>query len=236
MVEERETLEQEQLEFVKQEEQYEEQEPQQEQPQQQQQQRPQERNFRELREKAARIEQERDLALKKLQELEQSRQQSFELKDDDLVEGKHLSKYDKKIKDLETQIEQYAQKTSEVATETRLKAQYQDFDKVVTEANINQLRELYPEIADTINSTGNLYNKAVAAYTMIKKLGIIGEDNYQQDRSTAQRNAAKPRPTSSISPQQGDTPLSRANAFANGLTDEVKAQLRKEMEEARRGY
>ena len=37
-----------------------------------------------------------------------------------------------------------------------------------------------------------------------------------------------------MSPQQGDSPLSRANAFANGLTPELRVQLIKEMEEARK--
>ncbi len=51
-----------------------------------------------------------------------------------------------------------------------------------------------------------------------------------------QKNASKPKPLASVNPQQGDSPLSRANAFANGLTEELKDQLRKEMSESRRGY
>jgi hypothetical protein len=39
----------------------------------------------------------------------------------------------------------------------------------------------------------------------------------------------------SISPQQGDSPLTKANAFANGeLTPELKAQLWKETNQYRR--
>ena len=66
-------------------------------------------------------------------------------------------------------------------------------------------------------------------------MGIYREDNYSKDRDKAQSNASKPKPLASVSPQQGDSPLSRANAFANGLTDELKSQLRKEMEQARQG-
>jgi hypothetical protein len=54
------------------------------------------------------------------------------------------------------------------------------------------------------------------------------------DKLRAQKNAAKPKPLASVNPQQGDSPLSKANAFANGLTDDLKKQLRKEMEDARR--
>ena len=53
-------------------------------------------------------------------------------------------------------------------------------------------------------------------------------------RSKARENHAKPRPISSIGAQEGDGPLSKANAFANGLTDELKQQLLKEMQEARK--
>ena len=76
--------------------------------------------------------------------------------------------------------------------------------------------------------------KAVSAYKHIKKLGLYTEDTYQADRDLAQRNAAKPKPLVSVSPQQGDSPLSRANAFANGLTPELQKQLRQEMEDARK--
>ena len=54
----------------------------------------------------------------------------------------------------------------------------------------------------------------------------------QNDKAKAVINAQKPRPLTSISPQQGDSPLSKANAFANGLTPELQAQLLKEMKQS----
>jgi len=155
---------------------------------------------------------------------------------DSLAEGKHLSIVDKKIKRLEKQLKQYEQQSSLSATEIKLKTQYPDFDNVVSADNLNNLRSMYPEIAHTINSSSDLYSKAVAAYTMIKRLGISPqEDIYKQEKELAQRNAAKPKSLASISPQQGDSPLSKANAFANGtLTDELKAQMWKEMNQYRK--
>jgi hypothetical protein len=91
---------------------------------------------------------------------------------------------------------------------------------------------MYPELAETLGSSSNLYGKAVSAYTMIKNLGIYQEDQYSPDKQKAQANAAKPRPLASVGTQQGDSPLTRANAFAEGLTDDLKRQLRKEMAEA----
>lgn len=204
-------------------------------------------SFKELREAKNKAQRERDQAVRLLEEMQarqetakQLQQQAPETDDelniapDEIAEGKHLSKLTKKIQNLEKQLQNYHHQSAEVTAETRLKSQYPDFDKVVSKENIEQLRSEYPELAHTLNSSTDLYTKAVSAYTLIKKFGIHQEDNFAQEREMAQKNAAKPRPLTSISPQQGDTPLSRANAFANGLTDELKAQLRKEMEEARK--
>jgi hypothetical protein len=205
-------------------------------------------SFRELRMKAEKAERERDELLRIIREQESQRSQvksaepeednEVNLGNDDLVEGKHLSKVGRQIKKLQQEINQYKQQSSEVATEVKLKTLYPDFDKIVSRENIESLRVSYPEIANTINSSsGDLYSKAVSAYTMIKKLGIIQEpvvDIYKEDKERAQANAAKPRPLSSVSPIKADSPLSHANAFAKGLTKELQEQLRREMEDARR--
>jgi predicted transcriptional regulator len=203
----------------------------------------QERNFKTLRANKDKLELERNEALEKLAKYEQQKsalkptlQESDDyglgLGEDDLAEGKHLKKINAHIQKLEKQINKYQQQSSEIGVETKIKQQYPDFDKIVSKDNIELLRSLHPEIAQTINSSSDLYNKAVSAYTMIKKLGIVTEDNFQQDRALAQKNAAKPKPLSSVSPQQGDSPLSHANAFANGLTDDLKKQLYREMIDA----
>jgi len=199
---------------------------------------PQAKNFRALREKAARIERERDEAMRRLQELESAKNPeedySVNLGDDDLAEGKHLSKMQKQIKKLEAKLKQTELQSTATLAEAKLKMQYPDFDAIVSKDNVETLRLMYPELAHTLNSSTDIYSTAVSAYTMIKKLGIHQEDAYAADRERAQRNAVKPRPLASVNPQQGDSPLSHANAFANGLTDELKAQLLKEMMDARR--
>jgi phage shock protein A len=198
----------------------------------------QERNIRALRQKTEQAERERDELRRKLQEIEAAHTHVPEEDDevrigpDELAEGKHLTKVGRKIKKLEEQLKQYQQQTTEMSAETRLRTQYPDFDAVVSKDNIDQLRQNYPEIANTLNTSNDLYSKAVTAYTLIKKLGIQSEDPYKSDRELAQKNAAKPRPLTSIAPQQGDSPLSHANAFANGLTDDLRKQLHKEMVDA----
>lgn len=198
-----------------------------------------------LREKAQKAEKERDEAIRYAKEIEARTKASPEIPEEDysvnveedsLVEGKHLSKVNKHIKKLEEQLKSYQQQTAMNATESKLKSQYPDFDTVVCKENLESLRYAYPEIANTINSSTDLYSKAVSAYTMIKKLGITNEDIYAEDKALAQKNASKPKPLASVSPQQGDSPLSKANAFANGkITDDLKKQLWREMNEIRKG-
>lgn len=203
------------------------------------------KTVKQLKEKAER---ERDEAIRRAKELEErltgyqhaqpEEDYSLNLGNDELVEGKHISKIDKKvdakIRALEEKLARYESQSSQSLVEAKLKLEYPDIEKVVTKENIELLSMQEPDIAATIQDSQDLYKKAVTAYKLIKKFGIQPEDSYQNDRARAQENAAKPRPLTSIAPQQGNSPLAHANAFANGLTEELKAQLLKEMMEARR--
>lgn len=196
------------------------------------------KNLRALREKAERIERERDEALRRLQEIE-AKQQPVEDEDaleaDVYVEGKHLNKTAKKIKKLEQELKEYQQKNNEMLVETRLKTQYPDFDSVVTKDNIEALKTNHPELAHLVRPGQDLYSTAVSAYSLIKKLGIAQPtESYSEEKTVVQRNINKPRSISSVSAQEGSSPLSRANAFANGLSDDLKKQLWKEMEDSMR--
>ena len=197
------------------------------------------KNFAAVRAAKTKAERERDAAYKRVQELEHLQQVQTqaqadpELGDDELVEWKHVKKT---VKGLEQKLNSYQQTSYEAQVDARLKAEFPDFDKVVSTDNVNSLKESYPELAGSVGSNPDLYAKAVSAYKMIKQFGIHQDDNYSKERDMAQKNAAKPRPLVSANPQQGESPLTRANAFAEGLTDSLKKQLREEMEAARRGY
>ncbi len=160
----------------------------------------------------------------------------YNINDDDLLEGKHLKQYAKKIQQLEQKLYSQQQQTSTQLAQAQIRAKFPDFDRVVNEDNIEHLRYAYPELANTLNSSTDLYSTAVSAYTMIKNLGIVPKEDFMAQKAQAQKNAAKPKPLASVNPQQGDSPLSKANAFANGLTDDLKMQLRKEMEQARQNH
>ncbi len=204
---------------------------------------PAQESWKILREKAERAEKraaELEAELRKAtsnQAEEAEEDLGFSIDEDALAEGKHLNKVNKKIQRLENQVKQYEQQATMVAIENRLKARYPDFDSVVSTENLSNLAAAYPEIANAINDSRDLHSKAVAAYTMIKKLGIAPqEDSFQAEKLVAHKNAAKPKPLASISPQQGDSPLSKANAFANGgeLTDDLKKQMWREMNQYRK--
>ena len=204
-----------------------------------------EMNFRAIREAKERAEYERDEYNKQnraLQEELQRAQQGasgaveedYGVGTDDLLDGKHYRKMMKEVESLKKQLTNVHQETSSVAIETKLKQQYSDFDTVVSAKNIKALREAHPQLAQTLLNDPDLYSKGSSAYTMIKNLGLDKKDLYDRDKALAEQNHNKPRPLSSIAPQQGDSPLSHANAFANGLTPELKNQLLHEMNEAKK--
>jgi hypothetical protein len=177
-------------------------------------------NAANLRRQLEEAQRERDMALQKLQDSADGI-----LGDDDLVDGKSLKSVKQEIKDLKNQL-----------INARIKSQYADFDSVVTVDNLNILRDSYPEIMETLRTSNDTYTQACSAYTLIKKLGIIPNQQDMQNRARVQVNSNKPRPAVSVGPQQGDSPLSKANAFDGGLTPELKKQLHKEMEEYRKRY
>ncbi len=212
-----------------------------------------EMNLRILRERSEKAERERDELLKQMmsfrheqqpkvehkvqQEQEEDYLASMGLDEDSLVEGKHFKAYLKKQRDLEKQLQQYKTQSNQDTVEARVKSQFPDFDSVVSTQNLTALRQANPDLADMILATPDIYKQATLAYKMVKQYGIdTPKPNFDAEKAVAQRNAAKPKPMASVSPQQGSSPLSQANAFANGMTKELQSQLLREMREASKGY
>jgi hypothetical protein len=199
------------------------------------------RNFAQLRKERNRIAQEKDALERRLAQYEQQAQrqaspveedEEIPLGDEDIAEGKHVKQLVKEQKRLKAELETFKAKASEDITESRIRARFPDYYSVVNEETLTALTEEDPELAYTIQSSPDFYNKAILAYKEIKKRGIVPDARYDADKKRAKENAAKPRPLVSASPKQGESPLSHANAFANGLTSELKASLWKEMQDA----
>lgn len=191
---------------------------------------PAEQNFKELREKAKRAERERDelkAHLEKLQSPKQPEEEDdFEFKDDDLLEGRQIKKYLKKQKELEKKLASYEKQSSSMSVEMQLRNKYPDFDKVVNDSSVERMKQEYPEMFNTIQSSSDLYSKAATAYKLIKQFGLSDNPTFKKEEEQIQHNLSKPRTAASVGTAI-DSPLAGANAFANGFTDELKERMRK---------
>lgn len=211
-------------------------------------------SFAELKAEKERLARENQDMMRKLLERElyntQAKQQQrriddpeedldVKIEDDDLVDGKAAKKLDKKRGNEINELRQRVQKYEQQLLEQRLRAQYPDFDQVVTVDNLSMLAYMRPGIAKTIDSDLNLESKAETAYEIIKSLGIYKQTTpqHEAEKKRIQENALKPKLSPAVAAQQqGESPLSKANMFAEGLTPQLKEQLKREMEQARRGY
>lgn len=212
---------------------------------------PQLRRFREMREARLRAEWERDDMARRLREYEEAKsrpqvqaesEDDFGIDPDAVLEGKDIVKVLKRHeKQIERKIAQQYQQQQQVVmqnvVENRLKMEMPDIDNVVNAENIRQLQSMYPELAQSINSNPDLYTKAKAAYTMIKKLNIVPEPqpvyDYEADRRRIAQNTAKPKPVQTVAQRQ--SPLAASNAYDGELTDAIKNQYWKEMQKAMKG-
>jgi len=136
--------------------------------------------------------------------------------DDELVEQRHLRSA--------------IQKIQADNLDLRLKSKFPDFDQVVNTQALKKLAAEDPELAYSIDSTQDMYAKAVAAYKMIKARSP--REEYSEDDERFEENSYKPRSSNSLSPGSSDRPLSQANAFQRGLSSEEKSKHYREMQEA----
>lgn len=171
------------------------------------------------------------------QKIQIAEDDDFDMSDDTYVEGKHLKKYVKslkqELKNTKQQFEEFNKQSALNQAEMRLKNQFSDFDSVVSKENLEKLQSQKPVLYRTILANSDLYDKGYAAYELIKSSGIV-TDQYQEIDKRVEENRSKPRSAANASPQSGDTPLTRIGDYDRRiLTDERKDQLRKQVEQAK---
>lgn len=178
-------------------------------------------NFKRLRDKNKQLEEELSLIKRKQEEIYNSQQNSSEeeLAPDDIPEWKHVEKRFKKL-------ENYIKQKETATIPDRLNSKFNDFEKVVSEGNVELLKKQEPELFVSITSNQDLYQKGVAAYKAIKALKIYKDDLYKEEKKHVQQSSSRPMSAQSI---QGQGAIHDANLFAKGLTPELKKQLYKEM-------
>jgi hypothetical protein len=182
-------------------------------------------NFRKMRETL----EQRDEEIRMLRERDNNSNED-ELGEEDLVEGKHLKRGLSEIKDI-------IRKKELESVPDKLKSKFEDFNDVVTKENLEKLQKTEPELFQTLQvedgkklSAGDLFVKGIAAYKTIKSLKISPENQeYMNKKEHIQSNHDKPMSVQAIN---GAGAIHQANAFANGLTPELKKQLNKEMVES----
>lgn len=207
-----------------------------------------ETSMRILRERAEAAER-RSHELERMVQMNMSQQQNnkievvdedddFDLSDDTYIEGKHLKKYVKglkqELKNTKRQFEEYNQQNALTQAEMRLKTQFNDFENVVSKENLEKLQMQKPALYRTILANTDIYDKGYAAYEFIKNSGIL-TDHYQELDKKVEENKFKPRSAANAAPQSGDTPLTRVGDYDRRiLSEERKDQLRRQVEEAKR--
>ena len=202
------------------------------------------RNLREAKERemqrATKAEYERDQLAKYVENIQrqmsggqQQPQNDLGIEDDDYVEGKHLGKVTAQMKQMQNELQQWKNYSEETTAELKLNSEFSDFNDVVTEESVKAFIKEYPEMRGSIQNSDPLYNRGKATYRLIKKFmgDKIKPKVNKVNQAMVQNNTGKPRPTSSINADQ-NSPLSKANLFANGYNEDVGAALEQEMYDA----
>lgn len=177
------------------------------------------RNFREIRksneELRRRISQYEAAAQKSIPPIVDD-SDDIPIDDDAIAEGKHIKtvlRQQKQLKAELAELKAFKQKTAEDMVESRIRSRFSDYDQIVNSETLTVLAEEDPELAYTIQSSPDLYNKAVLAYKEIKKRGIMPSETYDKDKRRAADNASKPKPVASVTPRVGESPISQASAW-----------------------
>lgn len=168
----------------------------------------------------------------------ESDEDDFEVSDDSYIEGKHLKKYvrnlKQELKNTKKQFEEYNQQHALNQAEIKLKNQFNDFDSVVSKENLESLQQQKPVLYRTILANSDIYDRGYVAYELIKNSGILS-DQYQELDKKVEENRSRPRSAATAAPQSGDTPLTRVGDYDRRiLSEDRKEQLRKQVEEAKR--
>lgn len=172
-----------------------------------------ERNLRYLRERAEAAERraaelEYQMKLREQQSKPQVQidDDEMNIEDDSYIEGRQLKKYVNKLKQqvsqTNKQFEEYTKQQDSKIAVNSLKSQYQDFDSVVNEDNLNKFAQEEPEIYRSILSNPDVFDRGKAAYNMIKKTFR------SEQRVEPIQQSGKPRSAASAGPQTAQTPLS----------------------------
>lgn len=153
------------------------------------------------------------------------------LSEEDIITVKQAKKLAEKTAN---QVAQKVLREREAATaEERIMLKFPDYKDVITNENVEYLKQNEPEITDYLLSLAHdPYKQASEAYKWMKKVVKPLDPQLENDKKRAQANAAKPLSVQAIS--KSASPIGQAHMFENGLTPQLKKQLWDEMQAARK--
>jgi len=199
-----------------------------------------EHNWTEARRKMQELDRqirERDDYISKLHQQHTPKQSTPEvdeldrLGDDDIITKAVAKKIAMKMAK-EAAIEAIREREAETV-EDRIKSKYPDFDDIVTQENIDFLKQKKPALASSLAHNPDPYAQAEALYDTLKMMGVnVGSQVAKTtlaDKERAIKNSQKPQSVNAVAKQSA---LGNAHMFENGLTPELKKQLYKEMQDA----
>ena len=194
----------------------------------------QDRNWRDARRKMQELErrtEEQDELIRKLQTQHapaQDEDDLAKLADDDIVTAKQAKSLAQKMA---REVADQAIREREASTaDERLRMKFPDYEDVVTQDNIDLLKQQDPELAMSLYALAqNPYEQAVAAYKMLKRTGIGDMAKNQPQKAKALENSRKPVSVQSVTKSSA---IGDVHKFENGLTPELRKQLWQEMQQA----
>ncbi len=172
-------------------------------------------NFRQLRERAKKAEEKLAEYERMQKEMAETQDDNIDIDDDDFVRGNNIKKYIKELKKdarkTRDELNKWHQQQAQVTAELRLKSMYPDFDKVLTQKNLDKFEEMYPEEYSIVMSNPDLYSKGKAFYNMFTRYGIVKKDENLSDR--IHENTKKPKSANTGVGYGSDSPLSKVHDY-----------------------
>jgi hypothetical protein len=199
----------------------------------------QDRNWKETRRKMQELERrakEQEELISQLKAPQKASQEDEldKLGDEDIVTKGQARKLATKMAE---EIAQRVIRERENATvEERLNLKFQDFNQVVTRENIELLKETEPELAMSLSHNSDQYSQGIAAYKLLKRLGIGTEEMPKEQVREKQKAIANSQKPISVNAVTKTSAIGNAHMFENGLTKELKEQLNREMKNAIKGF
>lgn len=191
---------------------------------------PAEKNWREMRQMMRELKEQNTYLQQQLSQTQHARVGKTTSQTSDEDDEELLTRAD-----LKRELEQYKKQQETASIPQKLAQQYPDYNQVVNQDNILKLVQDDPETAQDIEALQSdpLRMSRLLYKTLKHKYGINIKEA-EESMSKKEHPLPKEKTPSSSSAVPKRSALSEANAFANGLTPELKKRLWQEMNEAER--